>query len=281
MARPVSDAIRGGAAGPVRGTDSTVRMPLVEVFASIQGEGAYAGEPQVFVRTAGCPLRCRYCDTPDSWAVPAQRPDDGGWSSPFQVACAIAEAEARAAAEADVVPAAPRTVSLTGGEPCLWPDAALELKPLLGRRRLHLETSGGFPAALARMVDACDHVSLDLKLACDMRAPVADVGASLELPESAEQWAAARRASLELVRGRDAASKLVLTGASDLGEAARALEEVAEHAPECPVFLQPATPFAGAQAPSVALVAELREYALSLELTVRVLPQLHPLFGWR
>jgi 7-carboxy-7-deazaguanine synthase len=40
-------------------------MPLIinEIFHSIQGESSYAGLPFVFVRLAGCNLRCRYCDT--------------------------------------------------------------------------------------------------------------------------------------------------------------------------------------------------------------------------
>lgn len=37
-----------------------------EMFVSYQGEGARVGEKQLFVRFAGCNLRCRYCDTPDS-----------------------------------------------------------------------------------------------------------------------------------------------------------------------------------------------------------------------
>ena len=37
-----------------------------ELFVSFQGEGAHAGRRQLFVRLGGCPLRCRYCDEPES-----------------------------------------------------------------------------------------------------------------------------------------------------------------------------------------------------------------------
>src|SRR6185295_8200212 len=39
---------------------------LSEVFVSFQGEGAHVGRRHLFVRLAGCNIRCRYCDTPDS-----------------------------------------------------------------------------------------------------------------------------------------------------------------------------------------------------------------------
>ena len=43
-------------------------MLISEVFYSIQGEGELTGVPSVFIRTSGCNLRCRWCDTPyASW----------------------------------------------------------------------------------------------------------------------------------------------------------------------------------------------------------------------
>ena len=38
-------------------------MRIAEIFYSIQGEGELTGVPSVFVRTSGCNLRCRWCDT--------------------------------------------------------------------------------------------------------------------------------------------------------------------------------------------------------------------------
>lgn len=42
-------------------------MRLTEVFFSLQGETSRAGLPTVFIRLSGCPLRCRWCDTPYSF----------------------------------------------------------------------------------------------------------------------------------------------------------------------------------------------------------------------
>ena len=39
------------------------RILINEIFYSIQGESTFAGLPCVLVRTTGCQMRCRWCDT--------------------------------------------------------------------------------------------------------------------------------------------------------------------------------------------------------------------------
>lgn len=257
-----------------------VAAPVMEVFASIQGEGLYVGEPQTFLRLRGCPLRCAWCDTPGSWALDGEATArvlarrEPGWATPFQAACWIAEVE----------PGAPRTVSVTGGEPLLWPDFVLGLRPVLGGRRLHLETAGAHPRSLERVLEVCDHVSLDLKLPEDLGAPVeleqAESGVE-RAPRDADEWARAREICLRLLVGRDAAAKLIVSGARALEDYEELVLDLARLARALPLIVQPATPMGGVSAPSPQLVLGVLELAREHGLSVRVLPQVHRALGVR
>lgn len=252
------------------------KAPIMEVFSSFQGEGLYVGSPQVFLRLAGCPLRCAWCDTPASWEISPTakarvRAEEGSRSE----SAWVTPAEAKRWID-EVDPSGRMTVSVTGGEPLLWPEFLLGLRPLLGRRRVHLETAGAHPLTLSRVLDACDHVSADLKLPLDMGAPESS-GFSEEEPSPSTdaQWQRARRAFLKSICGRDACCKVVVAGGHPVDAYSALFEDVSECAPELPVFLQPATKVRGAGAPTREEVAEL---AASLEgsgLYVRVLGQLH------
>ncbi len=256
------------------------RVPVLEVFASIQGEGLYLGQPQVFVRLFGCPLRCAWCDTPATWALPEGQHqvrlefDGGTRRAPGRASASEVAAWVEAAD-----PGGSRPVSLTGGEPLMWPEFLLELRAALGRRRLHLETAGAFPVSLTRVLAAFDHISADLKPPGAMNAPVPLVGDFEAAPAGAAEWRIARRAVLGHLAGRDACLKLVVSASSSLQELEPLLCDHAELAPDLPLFLQPVTPLRGQLAPNPAALTEVTELALSLGLITRIVPQVHRLLG--
>src|SRR5713226_10122093 len=78
---------------------TTPRGRIAETFYSIQGEGATAGLPAVFVRLQGCTVGCSWCDTKYSWDPEAGRAVD--------LEALVAEASAFPC----------RRLVLTGGEP--------------------------------------------------------------------------------------------------------------------------------------------------------------------
>ena len=41
-----------------------LKVSLSEIFTSVEGEGIYFGTKTMFVRLAGCHLKCFWCDTP-------------------------------------------------------------------------------------------------------------------------------------------------------------------------------------------------------------------------
>ena len=78
-------------------------LKIIEIFASLQGEGLRQGEPTVFIRFSGCNLKCSFCDTRYAW--------NGGLDlTPFQVLKEIRKLRSRYPAD---------WACLTGGEPLL------------------------------------------------------------------------------------------------------------------------------------------------------------------
>ena len=100
-------------------------MIVNEIFYSLQGEGQLAGVPSVFIRLAGCPLRCCWCDTKYAWD-----PQAGDSLSPPEVVEQIKEYPSH-------------YVVVTGGEPMAHNGIA-ELLNLLNERGYHItvETAG-------------------------------------------------------------------------------------------------------------------------------------------
>src|SRR5690606_12184539 len=52
-----------------REVDTSIELPVMEYFYTIQGEGFYAGRAAYFIRLAGCDVGCVWCDVKESWDV--------------------------------------------------------------------------------------------------------------------------------------------------------------------------------------------------------------------
>lgn len=98
-------------------------MRVNEIFYSLQGEGHYTGTPAVFVRLAGCNLKCPFCDTAHETFTEM---------ADAQILDRLAEYPAK-------------RVILTGGEPALQlTESFLKLLRHNGYT-IHLETNGTMP----------------------------------------------------------------------------------------------------------------------------------------
>ena len=222
-------------------------MLITETFQSLQGEGILAGTPSFFIRTSGCNLRCRWCDTPYA-----------SWNP-----------EGRRRSVADLVDQAVKSalghVVVTGGEPLLAREIGA-LTSALRVRGLHVtvETAGTVAPTFE-----CDLLSMSPKTAnSDPGGPWKDRHVR-------------RRSNLDparelLRRFPNHQLKLVVRGVQDSDEIVALLSRLPE-ARRDRVLLMPEarTPDElAARAPGVA--------ALCLELGVRYCPRLHiELWGGR
>jgi len=130
-------------------------MRVAEIYKSIQGEGLLTGTESIFVRAAGCNLRCWYCDTPYASWLP-----EGDDLSVEEVLERVADYDCQ-------------HVVVTGGEPMLY----AELIPLCeglrqDGRHITIETAG----------------TLYLPVQCDLMSVSPKLSNSTPAGQSAPEW---------------------------------------------------------------------------------------------
>jgi 7-carboxy-7-deazaguanine synthase len=118
-------------------------MIINEIFYSLQGEGLLTGTPSIFIRLAGCPLRCKWCDTKYAW--------DASAGQDFTVSQILDRIKKYSC----------DFVVVTGGEPMInsrLPQLVKKLKAI--KKHITIETAG-----IAFIPDLpCDFVSISPKL---------------------------------------------------------------------------------------------------------------------
>jgi 7-carboxy-7-deazaguanine synthase len=185
-------------------------MVINEIFYSLQGEGFLAGVPSVFVRLAGCPLQCRWCDTKYAWGQRAGKD--------YTIADIV-----------ETIQQWPRKfIVITGGEPMINSDL-----PKLVR---HLKTAGKHitieTAGIAYVPEMpCDLMSISPKL-------------SNSVPDNAQASAGHKDSRLdiavlqELIDNYEYQLKFVVDSQDDLPEIRQTIEKIGTVNPE-KVMLMP------------------------------------------
>ena len=178
------------------------QFKLAEHFISINGEGRCAGELALFLRFAGCNLRCDWCDT--AWAC--------GADAPF----VPVSAEDIVQIAADAMAQGVRNATLTGGEPLLQAGIGDVMQRLsaLGLR-VEIETNGAVPLAGFRSCGAV--FTMDYKLPSSKMEQQMCTG------------------NFALLRECDCV-KFVCGSKTDV---LRAKEIAVQYQPQCPMYLSP------------------------------------------
>jgi len=243
------------------------RAYLSELFVSVQGEGSRAGQRHLFVRFAGCNVRCRYCDTPESLVRVAE--------------CSIDWPDGRRERVANPVP---------GERLAGWIETFCRTDPSISM----IAFTGGEPLVQRRFLEAFLHErQLPRPLLLETNALICDrieaiaartsvVSADIKLPsaEGIPRWSEHER-FFSRCRPERIDAKIVVgddTPESEVDEAARL---VARWSPDAVVFLQPMTDLASGRW----RISEARLWRLaalaSRHVPVRLRPQLHRLIGMR
>ncbi len=248
---------------------------LSELYLSLQGEGLWVGIPMVFVRTTGCHRRCKYCDTEYALTAEPVARIWLGWrtgepallaDNPVSLFQVVTWVQRAAKGVTD-------WVIFTGGEPLLQADFLANLGATLKEFgfRILLETEGGLPDRLEKVLPFLDAVAADIKLPSTTGEPL--------------DWAGAEKFFRLLVQAPvTACAKVVVTPDIDENEflyAVQLLSHLHADSPKpIPLILQPVTPARFvSKAPSFSLLAHLASLAQHYLPDVRIVPQVHKLMN--
>lgn len=127
-----------------------MKVRLFEIFTSIEGEGILYGTKTLFVRLAGCPFTCFYCDTLDAL------PMDSGNEYAIEEACNLIEKNL----EENTY-----KVNFTGGEPLVQSDGVLEMAKYVKSKNIptYLESSCYDSKKFSQVLPFIDFIKIEFK----------------------------------------------------------------------------------------------------------------------
>lgn len=244
----------------MRQKTASARVKLNEIFTSIEGEGILFGTKTMFVRLAGCPLNCHWCDTP--YALPM---DSGSDYSIDEVKELISNS------------LHPNTykVNFTGGEPLVQHEAVIELAKFVRQKgiKTYLESACYDAARFAKVLSHIDLVKVEFKLKDSKVVDEKHYGSLLESELDCLK--------LAIGNGKTTYIKVVVTNLSSLKEFKELVHEVFRAAKPAEIagfIIQPSYKI---DEPTLDVLFGFYDAVYPVYDQVRVVPQLHKVIGVR
>lgn len=127
-----------------------MKVRLFEIFTSVEGEGILYGTKTMFVRLAGCPFTCFYCDTLDAL------PMDSGNEYEIDEACQMIDKNL----EKNTY-----KVNFTGGEPLVQTNGVIEMAKFVKSRNIptYLESSCYDSEKFSQVLPYIDFIKIEFK----------------------------------------------------------------------------------------------------------------------
>ena len=249
---------------------STTEAHIHEIFSSVQGEGLYIGERQIFIRFLMCNMSCAYCDSPES-LVPQKtfRVEETPGKKDFKMYNNPATIDQLSGIldQFNKQKGLHHSVSLTGGEPLLQVDLLKNFIPKIKEKGLkaYLETNGTMPERLSEIIDLVDIVAMDIKLP-------SMTGESDRLQE--------HKKALQVASRKEVFVKIVFGRQSKPLEIENASKVISEIGSGIPLVLQPVTPVREIKhGPTPEQMLSFHAIAKRHLNNVRVIPQIHKMLG--
>jgi 7-carboxy-7-deazaguanine synthase len=239
---------------------SGIRAKLSEIFTSIEGEGILFGTKTMFVRLAGCPLKCHWCDTP--YALPMNSGIDYSIDEVKELISKSLQ---------------PNTykVNFTGGEPLAQHEAVSELAKFVRQKglRIYLESACYDAVRFAKVLPYIDLCKAEFKLRDSKVVNEKHYGDLLRNELDCLKQAVSS--------GKTTYVKVVVTNSSNLKEFKEVVYEVFRTAKPSELAGFIIQPSHTVDEPTLDLLFGFYDAVYPLYDQVRVVPQLHKIIGAR